>query len=65
MTRKLRQGKRKYIARPRAVKGIRGRGVEWVISTDAEVTKNDGSGGDRAWCQDHRGTEKVTRRMVR
>lgn len=65
MSRKLRQGRRKYIARAKAVKGIRGRSVEWIISTDAEVTKNDDSVGERAWCQNHKGTEKVTRRVIR
>lgn len=65
MTTKLRQDRRKYIARPKAFKGVRGWGVEWIISTDVKVTTNGDSGGGTACCQEHQGTEKVTRRRRR
>lgn len=45
ITRKLRQGRRKYITRAKAVKGISSQSVG-IISTDAEVTKNDGRVGE-------------------
>lgn len=65
MTRKLRKDRRKYIVRSKAFKGVRGWGVEWIISTDVKVTRNGDSGGGTAWCQEHQGTEKVTRRRIR